>query len=43
MQNTEPRTDCLGGDPRVESEVGGTPGLLTLARRLAPCPAPCPY
>lgn len=34
MQNIEPRTDCLGGDPRVESEVGGAPGLLTLAPRL---------
>ena len=34
MQNIEPRTDCLGRDPRVESEVGGAPGLLTMAPRL---------
>lgn len=34
MQNIEPRTDCLGGDLRVESEVGGAPGLLMLAPRL---------
>lgn len=38
MPNIEPRMDCQGGDPRVESEVGGTPGLLMLAPSLAPCP-----